>query len=91
MKIRGMYISKIEVLHILKQLKIIKMSGLTGGAGSSGNNSQGTVNGPGQGTQNIIGNAGNQNSLVKNSPIMQFNKQPSIPPAYIGGNTQGAN
>jgi hypothetical protein len=46
------------------------MSGLTGGGGTAGINSQGAVNGPGQGSQNIIGNAGNQNSLVKNSPIM---------------------
>jgi hypothetical protein len=71
MKIKCIYIiTKIEVLHILKQLKIIKMSGLTGGGGTAGINSQGAVNGPGQGSQNIIGNAGNQNSLVKNSPIM---------------------
>ena len=48
------------------------MSGLAGGAGSI--NSQGTMNGPGQGSQNMIGNVGNQNSLVKNSPIMQINK-----------------
>lgn len=79
------------VLFILKQLKIIKMSGLTGGGGNAAINPQGTVNGPGQGAHNIIGNAGNQNSLVKNSPIMQFNKQPSLPPTYGGTNPGGVN